>query len=67
MSYRPDEQALQPHIEMILKGISGLRKAFYERIKSGDWLPEHLGQVEVLSRELLRYEIKLMELKSRTW
>jgi len=67
MSYRPEEQALVPHLDKILEGITGLRKAVIERTKSGDWESDHISHMDLLSYSLLTYEIQILEIKSETW
>lgn len=37
MSYRPEDQALEPHIDTILDAIEKLQAAIRKRVQSDEW------------------------------
>lgn len=67
MSYHDEEQAIEPHINTILKGIEGFNEATRQRIKSGNWQDTHIRELNELRRRFLDIEVELNRLKKETW
>ena len=68
MSYRPDDQALEPSIEKLLECISEFRNATLCRLEdTGEWSQDHLKEINDLSIDLIRFESSLFKLKGETW
>jgi len=70
MSYRPDNQALEEHIDKMLEGLRGFREAVHQRFQEtgGDrWSDEHLQEIGDLATELSAFEFRLAKVKSDTW
>lgn len=65
--YRPKEQELVPHLDLILEGIEGLKGAMNERIKSNDWKAEHIEELVQLQIRLIPLEPELIKLRSENW
>lgn len=67
MSYRPDNQALEPHIDKITEGIMGFKRATIERISNNEWKNEHIKELVDICDKLAQIDLKLIILKTETW
>lgn len=70
MSYRPDNQALEPGIEKILEGIKELQSAIgYRQEADGmdSWQDEHLDDLCEIELKLVDIRHDLSKLKKETW
>lgn len=67
MSYRPEEQSLEPSIKEILSGIEKFNNAVKERINESAWSKEHIEYLNKIRRELFDIQVKLENLNRETW
>lgn len=68
MSYHPDNQALDPGINMIIDGIKLLNSAIQERINDcGEWRKEHITEIRSLCVRMTDLMLELIELRNETW
>lgn len=67
MSYRPEEQALEPAIDLILEGVKTFSSAVDKRIEANDWQEGHILEISNLRRKLLDLQIDLHKIKNDTW
>lgn len=67
MSYRPDNQSLEPGITKIVEGMDILLDAIEVRLNSDDWTTEHLNEIAKLGKRLFGIKLELLKLKSKTW
>lgn len=67
MGYRPDDQALVPVIEKIEDGVSEFSDAVKARILSDEWDDAHLRHLADIYHDLLKVQLRLLELGRDTW
>jgi len=67
MGYRPDDQALEPAIDMILEGMEKFNDAAKKRIQSREWGDTHITELNGLRKKFLDLQVELEALKDSTW
>ena len=67
MTYRPPNQALEEPIEKILEGVKEFDSAVDERIENGDFIVEHLEEIDDLRHDLNKLKIRLSKIRKDTW
>lgn len=67
MTYRPDNQALEEPIYMILEGMEKFNSATKERVKSGEWNSDHIDKLNRIRKNFIDLQVQLEILKEETW
>ena len=67
MSYRPENQSIEDPAREIIESIDSFEDAVEERIKSGEWSPDHIDKLTVFAGELANMKYRLMQLAEKTW
>ncbi len=67
MSYRPDNQALDPISTKLIEDIETFDAAVKERIKCGEWKDEHIAEILDVSEKLNRLMQRLVKIAGNTW
>lgn len=67
MSYTPEDQCLEPHIEQIISGIRGFNAATCQRLANArEWKAEYLKELISLRSRMGELEAELILLNQRT-
>jgi len=67
MSYRPDSQSIREPLNKILEGISEFDQAVQERLKSGEFIPQHEVEISELDNRLHRLKHTMLKLVRDNW
>lgn len=68
MSYKKENQSLEPSLIKILEGIKDFNEASSNRIEDlNEWEDTHILELSDIKQQLIPLEIVLRKLKEKTW